>query len=74
MARRNPASAYAAAIVVAMRTKQSAGAILAALRWSVIQTYPCSLCGRQFESGRRAGPRYCSRACQQRAYRQRHIA
>ncbi|MFI1198613.1 TetR/AcrR family transcriptional regulator [Streptomyces sp. BHT-5-2] len=35
----------------------------------------CSVCGTQFDGTRRGRPRdYCSRACRQRAYRQRHMA
>ncbi|QRX90034.1 MULTISPECIES: TetR/AcrR family transcriptional regulator [Streptomyces] len=35
----------------------------------------CSVCGTEFDGARRGRPRdYCSRACQQRAYRQRRSA
>jgi hypothetical protein len=32
---------------------------------------PCKVCGKSMTPGRRRTRKYCSRACQQKAYRQR---
>lgn len=53
--------------------KDPAAVALAAKRWAAVQTFVCALpeCGKSFESGQRAGPRYCSLAHRQKAYRLR---
>ena len=49
-------------------TRSEVGRALAALRRRVTQT--CPVCRRQYAGA--AHKRYCSAACRQRAYRERH--
>lgn len=54
-------------------SRDPAAVALAAKRWATAQACICALpeCGKPFESGQRTGPRYCSLAHRQKAYRQR---
>lgn len=55
------------------REKNPLAVGLAQARWADRGPLTCAVCGKNFEGPTsRAGPRYCSNACRQRGWRNRH--